>query len=121
MVTDIGICLGRMMKGKQNELWKLQVQIPMLISFFVGAILGVNAYLTFGKYAIIINLLLFSGTGLLYVLFLSIDKKETLIELIFWHNSPTIRANTASNNRHQDAAASFNEHIALISTNSCAV
>jgi uncharacterized membrane protein YoaK (UPF0700 family) len=77
MATDIGICLGRMLKGKSNELWKLQVQVPLLMAFFLGGVLGCFAHAEYKKHAMFFCVGMFGGIGLLYVWVIAFVRKET--------------------------------------------
>lgn len=79
MATDIGICFGRILKGKPNELWKLQVQIPLLASFFFGGIVGSLAHSAYGKHAMFICVALFGSIGALYAGTVAYFRKEHII------------------------------------------
>jgi hypothetical protein len=76
-VTDIGISLGRICKNKVDQAWKLKLQVPLLLSFFIGGFLGARTYNNLRQYSSIVNFLLFFGTGLLYTLCISTVRGET--------------------------------------------
>lgn len=78
MATDIGICFGRILKGKPNELWKLQVQIPLLVSFFLGGVFGSYAHAMYGKHAMFLCVALFASIGALYVCTVAHFKNESI-------------------------------------------
>ena len=83
MATDIGICLGRIVKGKPDELWKLQVQIPLLLSFFVGGVVGALAHEVLGKHAMFISVGLFASIGILFIVTLAYTNEESFYEAAF--------------------------------------
>jgi uncharacterized membrane protein YoaK (UPF0700 family) len=68
--TDIGIVLGRVLKGHYQDVWKLKLMVPMFISFFVGGLLAAVAFEEFAHNILIVNIALFGGTGLMYVFYL---------------------------------------------------
>ncbi len=83
MATDIGICLGRIVKGKPNEVWKLQVQLPLLCSFFAGGVAGALAHKELGKHTMFICAGLSASITVLYVLTLAYIRKENLYAAAF--------------------------------------
>ena len=83
MATDIGICLGRILKGKPDELWKLQVQVPLLFAFFLGGVMGAFAHELLHKHAMFISVGLFSSISALYVATLAHVNKESLYDAAF--------------------------------------
>lgn len=82
MATDIGICFGRILKGKPNELWKLQVQLPLLIAFFVGGVMGSLAHAAYGKHAMFISVALFGSIGLLYAATVAYYRNEHITDAL---------------------------------------
>lgn len=83
MATDIGICLGRIWKGKPNEVWKLQVQLPLLCSFFAGGVVGAIAHKELGKHTMFICSGLSASIGVLYVVTLAYIRQESLYTAAF--------------------------------------
>lgn len=83
MATDIGICLGRILKGKENEVWILQVQVPLLCSFFVGGVVGALSHKTWGKHSIFICAGMYATISILYIVTLSYTKHESLYASAF--------------------------------------
>lgn len=83
MATDIGICLGRILKGKPNELWKLQVQVPLLCAFFLGGVMGAFAHELLHKHAMFVSVGLFVSISALYVVTLAHVNKESLYDAAF--------------------------------------
>lgn len=83
MATDIGICLGRIVKGKPNEVWKLQVQLPLLCSFFAGGVAGALAHKELGKYTMFICAGLSASIAVLYVVTLAYIRQESLYTAAF--------------------------------------
>lgn len=83
MATDIGICLGRILKGKQNEVWKLQVQVPLLCSFFAGGVVGALAHKELGKHTMFICAGLSASISAMYVVTLAYVRQESLYAAAF--------------------------------------
>jgi len=71
MATDVGIVLGKVAKGQYKDAWKLKLFIPMMIGFFCGGLLGAKAVRDHGPSALLLNVAIFGGTGLLYALYVS--------------------------------------------------
>lgn len=92
MATDIGICLGRILKGKQNEVWKLQVQIPLLTAFFLGGVCGSIAHKHHSKHAMFIPAFIFGGIGIMYVLVIAYVRKESLWDALIGDDENNNRA-----------------------------
>lgn len=106
MATDIGICLGRIAKGKPNELWKLQVQIPLLLSFFVGGVAGCAAYAYLRKHAMFVCVGLFGGIGLLYIAVIAHFKEETYWDAMFGSEKTSSRMQSSGSTRTHDKSTS---------------
>lgn len=83
MATDIGICLGRIAKGKPNEVWKLQVQMPLLCSFFAGGIVGALAHKELGKHTMFICAGMSASITVLYVVTLAYLRQESFYAAAF--------------------------------------
>ena len=64
--TDVGLVLGRMIRGNKKEFWKLQVLLPIYTSFLLGSVASVPAFKHLGKSALVINAVLFFSIGLAY-------------------------------------------------------
>lgn len=71
-----------MLKGKPNELWKLQVQLPLLVAFFVGGVMGAWAHAKYGIYAMFISVALFGTIGLLYAATVAYYRKEHMADAL---------------------------------------
>jgi uncharacterized membrane protein YoaK (UPF0700 family) len=56
--TDLGILLGRWMRGYSVEFWRLGVYLCLMASFFCGVVLGAFAYVAIGAWVLIISLLI---------------------------------------------------------------
>lgn len=70
-VTDIGLVLGRIISGNNEDLWKLQVLLPITVSFFGGGFVSVYIVERMGKLSLLINVLTFFTVGLVYSIFVS--------------------------------------------------
>jgi uncharacterized membrane protein YoaK (UPF0700 family) len=70
--TDIGIVLGRVLKGHWEDVWKLQLMVPMLLSFFLGGLLAAVSFeqQRQRQHILLVNVGLFGGTALLYAAYL---------------------------------------------------
>ena len=69
--TDIGLVLGRIAIGDYKDLWKLQVLVPIAMSFFTGGFLSTYAVARMGRLSLLINVLIFFSVGLVYSMFVS--------------------------------------------------
>jgi hypothetical protein len=81
--TDIGIVLGRIIRGRHDETWRLAVLCPLLLAFFLGGVAGGSAYVTMGRHAVILTLVMFGGTGVLYSAYVANKKKVSLWNAMF--------------------------------------
>lgn len=105
-VTDIGIVLGRICKGHWEDLWKLQLMVPMLLSFFLGGLLAAVLFEKLGgakHYILLCNVVLFGGTGLVYTgyLFTAIarfDLTENRVDDSFSHVDSRLHVDTSLRN-----------------------
>lgn len=70
-VTDIGLVLGRIFSGNNEDVWKLQVLLPLTFSFFSGGFVSVYIVERMGKLSLLINVLTFFTVGLVYSVFVS--------------------------------------------------
>lgn len=64
--TDIGLVLGRMMMGEFKEVWKLYLLVPMMVGFFLGGVVSVQAVRHFGRFTTLANVVVFFSIGLAY-------------------------------------------------------
>jgi uncharacterized membrane protein YoaK (UPF0700 family) len=85
MTTDVGIILGKLAKGDRKDLWKLAMFLPMMTGFFIGGAMGAKAVSDLGIYALLMNVVLFAGTGLLYTFYLSVKHHIPFLTALF-HN-----------------------------------
>lgn len=69
--TDIGLVLGRIAMGDRKDVWKLQVLLPIAISFFTGGFLSTYAVARMGRLSLLVNVLIFFSVGLVYSIFVS--------------------------------------------------
>jgi uncharacterized membrane protein YoaK (UPF0700 family) len=82
--TDIGVVIGHILTKRRGDLWKLYVLLPMLFAFFIGGLLGAEAFYSIGHgYALFLNLIIFGGTGILYVLYLAFFRHLSIVQAIF--------------------------------------
>jgi hypothetical protein len=68
--TDIGVILGRLARGKKEELWKLKILCPLAAGFLLGGILAGCSYRRLGKYSLIASAVFFFFIFVLYVLYM---------------------------------------------------
>jgi uncharacterized membrane protein YoaK (UPF0700 family) len=85
MTTDVGIILGKLAKGDRKDLWKLAMFLPMMVGYLLGGTIGAKAVTDLGVYALFMNVVLFAGTGLLYVFYLSTKHHISFFTALF-HN-----------------------------------
>eukprot|EP01035_Chromulina_nebulosa_P030260 gene30260-40218_t len=64
--TDVGLVLGRMIRGNGKEFWKLQVLLPIYTAFLLGGVASVPAFKSLGKFALVVNAVVFFSIGLAY-------------------------------------------------------
>lgn len=88
--TDIGIVLGRIIRGRNDEAWRLAVLVPMLFSFFIGCLSGASANITLGRYALVMNLLIFGGTGVLYSVYVAYSNRIPVWRAMFMNQDLTV-------------------------------
>lgn len=69
--TDIGLTIGRLLRGRKELRWKLGLLCPMTLSFFGGSMLGGGLYPVFGRKSLLINIILFGLTSVAYILYFS--------------------------------------------------
>lgn len=69
--TDIGLVLGRVAMGDKKDVWKLQVLLPIALSFFTGGYLSTYAVKRMGRLSLLVNVLIFFSVGLVYSIFVS--------------------------------------------------
>jgi len=71
-VTDIGIVIGKyLVKNEVNELWKLKILIPLLISFLIGGVVSRYIFLQIGDLAICLSSAFFLIIGSVYSILVS--------------------------------------------------
>lgn len=69
--TDIGVYIGKYIKGDKSEIWKLKFSISTLSGFFIGGFFSIKIYWLMGK-----NVFIF--IGLSYVILGLLFLKSTL-------------------------------------------
>ena len=70
-LTDIGLTLGRMARGRKDSLWKLGLLVPMTLSFFIGGVLAAALFRPFGRQSLVLSILLYGGTAVVYTVYFS--------------------------------------------------
>jgi uncharacterized membrane protein YoaK (UPF0700 family) len=70
-LTDIGIALGRMWRGRHDQAWKLALLIPLVLCYMAGGALGSYAYQHLRRKSLLVNIILFGSTALLYSFYFS--------------------------------------------------
>lgn len=63
--------------------YRLYVLGPMMFCYFIGGMAGSAAAHTLGPKALVVNLAVFAGTGMLYAVHISNSKHITLLKAIF--------------------------------------
>eukprot|EP00604_Paraphysomonas_vestita_P001368 CAMPEP_0174817912 /NCGR_PEP_ID=MMETSP1107-20130205/470_1 /TAXON_ID=36770 /ORGANISM="Paraphysomonas vestita, Strain GFlagA" /LENGTH=192 /DNA_ID=CAMNT_0016029045 /DNA_START=661 /DNA_END=1237 /DNA_ORIENTATION=- len=79
MTTDVGIILGKLAKGDRKDLWKLAMFLPMMAGFMFGGAIGAQAFQDLGTHALIMNVVLYAGTGTLYVFYISLRHRISFL------------------------------------------
>ena len=74
MATDVGIVLGKLAEGNYKDAWKLKLFLPLMGGYFLGGVLGALAARLYGEVALVFNVFLFGGTGLLYTMYLAMKR-----------------------------------------------
>jgi uncharacterized membrane protein YoaK (UPF0700 family) len=67
--TDIGLTIGRILRGRKDLSWKLGLLCPMTMCFWFGSLLGAGLFPYLGRYTLIINIVVFGLAGILYVVY----------------------------------------------------
>ena len=101
--TDIGLVLGRMAIGDWTDVWKLQVLLPLALSFFSGGYLSTYAVRRMGKLSLLVNVLIFFSVGLVYSLFVSFT-----MEISLW--SVFLGTYKSAGQKLKDAKIKFHSH-----------
>jgi uncharacterized membrane protein YoaK (UPF0700 family) len=88
--TDIGIVLGRIIRGRTDESWRLAVLVPMLVAFFLGCLAGGSAETSIGTFALLMNLFIFAGTGVLYSVYIAYSNRISVWHAMFMNQDLTV-------------------------------
>lgn len=90
--TDIGLVIGRVITGNHKELWKLQLLLPIVISFFFGGVVSVFAFESFGKMSLLVNFAVFFIIGTICWLMITkelhISIWNSLLRMILYQRYP---------------------------------
>jgi uncharacterized membrane protein YoaK (UPF0700 family) len=69
--TDIGIIIGRYLRGKSEDLWKLKILIPLAVGFITGGILAGALYPSMKQFSLVLSAFVFMAIGVVYVLYIT--------------------------------------------------
>lgn len=82
-MTDIGLAIGRIIKGDHKELWKLKVLVPIVLGFLMGSFASISTYARFKKLSLMINVLIFFTIGMLYSLMIKLKLSVPIWRVMF--------------------------------------
>jgi uncharacterized membrane protein YoaK (UPF0700 family) len=84
-LTDIGSILGRLVTGHSTDSWQLKVLIPLVLCFILGGTIGTAFQASFGRDALVVNVLFIFFVATLYLIYLkTISRTElTYTQLLF--------------------------------------
>ena len=82
-MTDIGLAIGRIIKGDHKELWKLKVLAPIVLGFLLGSFASISTYSRFKKLSLMINVLIFFTIGMLYSLMIKMKLSVPVWRVMF--------------------------------------
>jgi uncharacterized membrane protein YoaK (UPF0700 family) len=68
-LTDIGLTIGRALKGKTDQIWKLGILIPLVLTFLFGGLMAGWIYEHLGKLSLIVSAILYGFTAILYAFY----------------------------------------------------
>ena len=66
VVCDIGIIIGRMIQGKEGELYRLYLLVPIYIAFVIGGVLATIMHAELGEICLLFNFVFFLIVGVSY-------------------------------------------------------
>lgn len=69
--TDMGLCIGQMIRGNNANAWKLRVLVLLTTSFFSGSLVSFWATQSWGQNALIVNCILYVVIGVAYVCYIA--------------------------------------------------
>lgn len=82
--TDIGVNVGRYLMGTKDNLWRIQILIVLLVTFFFGGYIAQKLHHHLGKYQLLLSAGISFFIGISYILYLRISTfRLTFIQSIF--------------------------------------
>jgi uncharacterized membrane protein YoaK (UPF0700 family) len=82
-LTDIGIALGRMWRGRNDQAWKLALLCPLVLCYMGGGALGSFAHQHLERQSVLVNVILFGFTASIYSVYFSKYFKVKFWEALF--------------------------------------
>ena len=79
--TDLGIALGHLLKGRWEDLWKVQLHCSNITGFLLGGVGGRHAYKRIQELALVVNISLLLLLGLLHVAFLARQERVSMVKV----------------------------------------
>jgi uncharacterized membrane protein YoaK (UPF0700 family) len=80
--TDIGLFIGQLIRGNTTNLWKLYILGGLATSFWLGSICGVVVSDYIGRFALLVNAVVFFIFGFTIIIYFTLEHKFTLWEAI---------------------------------------
>jgi uncharacterized membrane protein YoaK (UPF0700 family) len=82
--TDIGVNVGRYLMGTKDNLWRIQILLALLFTFFFGGCLAQLLHHQLGKYQLLLSAGISFSIGFGYILYLRLSSFQlTFFESIF--------------------------------------
>ncbi|OEU08991.1 hypothetical protein FRACYDRAFT_249336 [Fragilariopsis cylindrus CCMP1102] len=80
--TDIGLFIGQLIRGNTTNLWKLYILGGLATSFWLGSICGVVVSDYIGRFALLVNAVVFFIFGFTIIIYFILEHNFTLWEAI---------------------------------------
>lgn len=68
--TDIGVHIGRYVMGAKDNIWRIQILISLLLSFFFGGFVARKLHPVLGKYQLLLSAGISFLIGFIYIIYL---------------------------------------------------
>jgi uncharacterized membrane protein YoaK (UPF0700 family) len=102
IITDIGIELGKILRGNYMTSWKLIPFISLLVMFFLGSLLAGGTYPYWGRSAMFFSAAFFTVMTIVYALYMYFFLLSDLYKLFFGHDESHHVQNTDGSDLNSD-------------------
>jgi uncharacterized membrane protein YoaK (UPF0700 family) len=107
--TDIGNVLGQSIRRGQSEMWRVKVQIPILISFILGSMSGQIMWNLMDIYSLLIPIFMTGAVAFIYLTFPFFkDKAEKFKKMSRWNRQELDSSRRSLINRNDENVETVN-------------